>query len=704
MAADKGKTLDINLDVEFEAKRRHLLSSLASGGIDVEKTEVGIVNNTDNALTTSVAIQDELATISGVEQAVPRTQGSPNVPDSSAHDNQASCTPNKSAEDTLLSSEPLKRRSKLEVATTKRFIFGALGLRTPKTKQDEKDIRDKLMKLAKPGMEIHNAVEDMVQSKNIHPVNIANHSWSDKIVLRGIECVQEGIVLSTPSFPFVQRWDPQQRTNTRDSQPKRRGGKGKKRKRNNMSYYQQHEQLDYDDAADNGELSLDHEVSMYDANQASISDIAPKDRSQSVISEQLLRDTTIQQPPMLPRHSCDWPTLPKNITTFDLLTQPATKAGMIVAFKQLDMSQETNWQPQVSDYRIGIIDKVSDDGHLVLTLADRDRPRREMLHDPHTGERLYSKFEMPDYEDETEADAGILEINYSEMIDPKLVKDTSFQPSAELRYPQFDVLQAGRIDISASEYGGKETSDIVKKDGKGDNRVEIAKLPEVIGPLMRALSADPCVSLVNGVNEAQTGVITEQTGQQITQSINDAGIRSNINAVVIRELEDRSNRIISDDCEHEGKEEKASNGSPNLISFISSSPEETMSLRSTASLHGLATQAATNLTENDNDMLSTHYEKVRNPPEMLNDIPRDVVWTKLQLDGVLDSDASATSHRQIKRSTSDSDAGPAQSFLAQQKIAGAVSKKNGNRGSRIQLDTLFYSSDGSNSEGKPVNY
>ena len=56
-----------------------------------------------------------------------------------------------------------------------------------------------------------------------------------------------------------------------------------------------------------------------------------------------------------------------------------------------------------------------------LTLALRDREQRVREYDEETGQRVWGKFEMPDSDAEDEDD-GVLELDWSELLEPKLVR------------------------------------------------------------------------------------------------------------------------------------------------------------------------------------------------------------------------------------------------------------------------------------------
>lgn len=97
--------------------------------------------------------------------------------------------------------EPLRPRSKIDLASSRRLLFGALGLKTPKTKEDEKALQAKLMKdvrRSSQGDAIGHAPEKLTSA----PAANDDESWRDKIDLRAVECCHDGIKLSTPHSPL----------------------------------------------------------------------------------------------------------------------------------------------------------------------------------------------------------------------------------------------------------------------------------------------------------------------------------------------------------------------------------------------------------------------------------------------------------------------------------------------------------------------
>lgn len=318
------------------------------------------------------------------------------------------------------------RRSKLDLGGAKRMLFGSLGLKTPKTKQDESETREKLMKDVRPVVESQSdkalkAAEDLAAIA-------ADDGWKQKIDLRAVECCHEGIELSTPPFPFVQRWDPQQQGGYGYRHSKKR--KSKKRKRNNDSYYEESSYLESQsqvapykqDEMPEGELEppLTDEIP-----EDPIQDFSPERDMQDsqAVDEQLLRETAEVSAGIHMGNDellDDLPTLPEDLTACLPLTREIAKKGAVIAFRHLEMSAETNWQPNISNYRTAIVDQITEKGELCMTPAKRDRSTKQALYDEETGERLYGKFEMPGYNDEEEAEN--LDISFDELINPILLR------------------------------------------------------------------------------------------------------------------------------------------------------------------------------------------------------------------------------------------------------------------------------------------
>ncbi|EEY16035.1 conserved hypothetical protein [Verticillium alfalfae VaMs.102] len=263
-------------------------------------------------------------------------------------------------------SSAASRRTKLNVDAGRRMLFGALGLRNPKTKADEEKLRTRLMKDVRP--HINPRVTDAEGSQAAAVVQATEEveeedpdAWRQKINCSAVECCDEGIVLSEPPFPFVQRWDPQQQYD-----PSQKKGKRKRPQRNASQFYQE----DDSQAWKKQRNSLEMTVTMHHMPQKGTS------------RRMILFSSTM--------------TLPKK--RLHQRRKP----------KQIDMSQGNDG----ADLR------------LLLAMRDRGLDKPEKTYDQGTGKRIYDKFEAPDIdedEDEDEVDDGYRDVQFNELIEPKIL-------------------------------------------------------------------------------------------------------------------------------------------------------------------------------------------------------------------------------------------------------------------------------------------
>ena len=407
------------------------------------------------------------------------------------------------------------RKSKLDLSGAKRMLFGSLGLRTPKTKQDELETREKLMKDVRP----IKAVQPEEKVETLEEI-AADDSWKEKIDYRAVECYDDGIRLTTPPFPFVQRWDPQQQRGCNGSNTQKR--KGKKRKRNNNSYYENNDNDYYEDNNNsyyedssyqdslNKVVRLNEYESIGDRaeflNAENNADIQEEEhlhdsfdqsfQDSQAVNEQILRESgeiTAVTPDDSAELAEDLPDIPEDPSNCPFLTREASKQGTIIAFKQLEMSAETNWQPKISDYRTAMVDGVKNDGTLQMTPAKRDRPERQFKYDEDTGERLYDKFEMPGYDDDDDDDK--LEISFDELISPIILRDARNDYSYENG-------QQHSVDVSIMKANEILDGQKVDLDGAADIPIEPSK----------------------------------EKREEISELIRDAGWRSSVQSEVNRDL------------------------------------------------------------------------------------------------------------------------------------------------------------------------
>lgn len=374
---------------EFEAKRQKLLRDLASGnGVDVD----GI---------------SEKENVPPALSAVGETPVSEEVP---GKDRQEQ--------------EPANRRT-LDIASSRRMLFGSLGMRTPKTKEDEEETRRKLAAKAsafghrnKPSKQDAQEETDQMQDDE----DASDIDWQNKLVVRAVECLYPQVDMTAPPYPFVQRWDQAANASIRELK-----GPNKKRKRKQrVQVYEGYEdQEEYDENGDyyanyegyyEGEAGPHYEghwggeaAPYYEGHYAGEAEGDQINYDDAPEPEQATFD--------------DLPSIPADINSVPDLTESEAKVGAIIAFRQLDMSKATNWQPQMSEYRVAEVRSVKDQGLINVLLAKRDRKPPSASDDE---PRPFSKFEIPDLANDEGDDDGYRELTFAELSDPKLL-----QPAAQ---------------------------------------------------------------------------------------------------------------------------------------------------------------------------------------------------------------------------------------------------------------------------------
>lgn len=420
----------------------------------------------------------------------------------------------KNVESAAKNAKTPERRSKLDLASSRRMLFGSLGVRTPKTKGDETETREKLMKGFRLMKEPRS--QGVAEANELLPVEGSeeNESWADKIILKAVECCQEGIELNTPPFPFVQRWDPQQQGGYKGF-----GGgryrKNKKRKRNNSQFYAP----DFSQEAEYGQL-LEH-----DQPPSGVEDLKGKDAAASAEDQPATDDQGIDvhvvqsnskstkesdasaKDSPVGTNSEDLPMLPEDMSTCVSLTVELSLPGAIIAFKQLDMSEKTKWQPKVSEYRTATVDHLMDNGMLRMTLAQRDRSQKQIQR---SSERIYSKFEMPGLNEEEACEDGVIELSFAELIEPKLIRPASTESGTT------DQLQDQQCSIRGGNLTSESNVDVVESIDQSH-----------ISPHLSNTNLPVVLTDINSADNGREGIRKE-----IFSIIKDAGWRSSISSII----------------------------------------------------------------------------------------------------------------------------------------------------------------------------
>ena len=405
---------------EFEQRRQELLASLADGGIEVgisavQKQASPLTASADLSMSNPIEVRQTEArkTSSPPPTETLRQDAGVNMDvDKPAKSTPTSASPKVSSPvisniESIPSSEPSSRppRRKLDLGAGKRLLFGSLGIKPPKTKQDEDKIRLDLMKIVRPLVKSKEVEEPSATRTEVEDDN--PDAWKSKITYRAVECVDEDVELSEPPFPFVQRWDPQQR------------GKRKKDQRDQAQYYDE-PRASKKQKRRKGKHSQAEEHTYADENIELNYDDNPMEGNDGSFGKQSMFDTQDSNASLRPD---DLAPLPDNPSALPDLKQGAAKVAMTIAFKVLEMSAATKWQPQVSPYRTAIVISITDSGNLQLSLALRDRTASTKVYDEETGERLYDKFEMPDDDEEEEENDGNLCLSFGELVDPKILRE-----------------------------------------------------------------------------------------------------------------------------------------------------------------------------------------------------------------------------------------------------------------------------------------
>ncbi|OJD17645.1 hypothetical protein AJ78_02295 [Emergomyces pasteurianus Ep9510] len=367
---------------EFERKRAQLLRDIAKGGIDVSPQHT--------KSTTKLSPPESMSTTP--------INGANGVPE--------------------LGAESSKRQSTLDVPSSRRLVFGSLGLKTPKNKKDEDALREKLV----PQLSQPKSQSTPVSAEEVHKPTEAEagsiENWEDRLTLQATECLYDDIKLSTPPFPFVQRWDKAAQAAIRERKGNQQSS-GKKRKRKSRNHQEDY----YDQEGWNGEVrfSNEHELD-YGGDGVDEHGISTKSLNGAARDQPNFDMTDVEvKSPDKDAPTDDLPSLPDDISTLRDARDEDMKPGAIITFKQLDMSKATNWQPLVSEYRTAIVEGVAD-GTLMLRLARRHREQPPENHDDGDDEATrYTKFEMPGYDDWNGEDDGFREMQFGEFIEPKLL-------------------------------------------------------------------------------------------------------------------------------------------------------------------------------------------------------------------------------------------------------------------------------------------
>jgi hypothetical protein len=549
---------------EFETRRRELLASLASGGVEVgqpprkqqrvsgspsngkavvgnasdENIEMNLdpPENASNGLnnsSTEAATNVQSAT-NGVESEIPLSKTGTTEPGKSISES---------------------RRAKLDLGAGRRLLFGALGMKNPKTKQDEDKLRNDLLKDVKVQKPANPVVEP---TSNTVELVVDDDSWREKINYRAVECCHEGVVLSEPPFPFIQRWDPQQngkrKNQAQHHNEDSRKSKKQKRRKGKQNYVEEQE--------DPEESSLPNYPPHATETQST---------EQSLPARQIEITEFRSDAEPNSQGIDDLMELPEDPSSLSSLDAAAIKPGMVIAFKQYIMDESTRWQPQISEYRTASVLATNGNGEISLVLAKRDREQPIKNYDE-DGQRIWGKFEMPnddeDYMDED--DNGERLLTFNELVEPKLVSSAPVSLSTE-------PFKTGLTTDESVTLGNDEESEapfshVTETQLHSD--VEFSAGSQILGDTTTPHAQRPELDLPAALLPES---ITDNDREEISRMIKEAGFRSNVPSSVIRNLGPNGSETPREAAELEKlrkdmAEIDQSSYSPKFNGFGSSSP------------------------------------------------------------------------------------------------------------------------------------
>jgi hypothetical protein len=297
--------------------------------------------------------------------------------------------------------EPIPR-PKLDLSSSRRLVFGALGVSTPKSKADAEKISQRLMqrslrpslehKMPKPEATEASPATVTEGTSLAHEPHHLSTEWKSKIHLLAVDCTN-GESITPPPYPFVQQW----------SKPKNQ--KGNKWK------------------------------AEYGAPQSGDSQSSSPS---SAVTPNPWKPAGGSAPEPILETDCV-PEVPDNMGTLKDARPEDIVRHTVLAFKQLELSAAM--QPTVSGYRTALVRSCERPRmDLEIVLARRYIPRPQRQSD-------WDMFSMPMVDGEE--DDGTRMLRFADLIDPKVVEqpeDWGEQQEA-LREPEAQKVVPVVVDV-----------------------------------------------------------------------------------------------------------------------------------------------------------------------------------------------------------------------------------------------------------------
>ncbi|KAF4539692.1 Solute carrier family 40 (iron-regulated transporter) protein [Lasiodiplodia theobromae] len=343
--------------------------------------------------------------------------------DYEAQKSAVNSTPNSTSKPTQeitseIADTPAPKRKRIDVGSFRRLTMGSLGLRTPKNKEEEQKLRDKIAANANGRGKKTPDAKSSVQAEDDEPEDLQDpDAWKSRIELKAFEVSDENVQqLSAPPFPFKQRWDQQQHYfNEYDQEYETKKKNKKKRKRNNQTYDEQDQYYEPEGNEEWAILNYDE----VDAAQSQLLQETQDAQSMTEVSEKRQRSSEGTSA------GDDLPPLPSDITTLQKLAPADIHTGSVVVYKEMEVSELTGWQPVISEYRRARVLEVDEDA-AYLQLAAPDVPRKQAaMRAGNKGGKLESKTFVITEEEDEEEDPSKRWVEFTNMADLLLLQAAS---------------------------------------------------------------------------------------------------------------------------------------------------------------------------------------------------------------------------------------------------------------------------------------
>jgi hypothetical protein len=379
---------------KLEHKRQQLLADIAGGGIDV--------TSADDQLSVDLATAAEEKPFTREESS--DDEGPEELPIGTEPANKVEAEPIPVQETSKITEghgepTPAFQRARINLAGANRLVFGSLGLRTPKTQAEKDALQKKLAARPKKA----GPVSEPVPVETPVEEDEDPEAWREKVVISAVECVDEGVVLSAPPFPFEQRWDPQYRNNNkkrnRNNALYNAAKRQKKRNNNGSDFVETYDKYNQDGGGD---------ALNYDDEEEEFEDFG---------DDEYWEDGALLDGDEDEEESDDFPPLPEDPSSLASLAEADAAVGDFIVFTEMMCSAATSWQPQMLSQRAKLESRDESEGSWKIALP-RQIKAKEYDED---GNRVYEKFEMEGFDDEEDEESWKI-VPWSSMMDVKLLQ------------------------------------------------------------------------------------------------------------------------------------------------------------------------------------------------------------------------------------------------------------------------------------------